>query len=172
MDYVRAWQCARHFIVSRANFDNLELQWNLSIASMLYSGHFSIADTIFWNQWPTSHWNLPRHSGHLSIADTFLENRYQFPLLRDSTDQIKRQSAYSNIILLSVLHAELHRFLKRWTRVLNITLTISESKIMECIWQDNANCSALFSFSPLICCPTCKWKSRIGKMSNGFDIFF
>ena len=30
---------------------NLEVQWNLSIADMLYSGHIFIIDTIFMNKW-------------------------------------------------------------------------------------------------------------------------
>ena len=30
---------------------NLEVQWNLSIADMLYSGHIFMIDTIFGNQW-------------------------------------------------------------------------------------------------------------------------
>ena len=51
------------------------LQWNLSIADMLYIGHLSITDSIFWNQLPTFHWNILLYSGHLSIADTFLENQ-------------------------------------------------------------------------------------------------
>ena len=51
---------------------------------MLYSKHLSIVDTIFWNQLPTFHRNLPYHSGHLSIADTFLKNQW-CPLLRGST---------------------------------------------------------------------------------------
>ena len=51
-------------------FHTFDLQWNLSKADMLYSGHLSIVDTLFWNQYL-----MPRSNSHisnLSIADTSL----------------------------------------------------------------------------------------------------
>ena len=63
------------------------IQWNLSIADMLYSGHLSIADSIFGNQLPIIHWNLPLYSGHLSEADTFSGNQW-CPLLRGFTVKV------------------------------------------------------------------------------------
>ena len=64
------------------------LQWNLSIADMLYSGHLSIADTFSRNQIsPAMVKHLyfePLYSGHLCIADTFSENQW-CPLLRGFT---------------------------------------------------------------------------------------
>ena len=60
------------------------IQWNLSIADMLYSGHLPIADTNFGNQLKTFYWALHLYSGHLSIADIFFENQL-CPLLRGST---------------------------------------------------------------------------------------
>ena len=53
----------------------LRIQWNLSVADMLYSGHLSISDTICKNQIDIFHWNWPLYSGHLFTADTFLENQ-------------------------------------------------------------------------------------------------
>ena len=57
---------------------NTPLQWNLSIADMLYSGHLSIADTFSWNQLSLalvkSSYFEPLYSRHLSIADTISEN--------------------------------------------------------------------------------------------------
>ena len=43
----------------------IRLHWNISIADMLYSGHFSVADTIFENQLPIFYWHLPLYNGHL-----------------------------------------------------------------------------------------------------------
>ena len=64
------------------------IQWNLSIADMLYIRHLSIADTILRNQlYPAMLKPLyfePLYSGHLSIADTFSENQW-CPLLRGFT---------------------------------------------------------------------------------------
>ena len=64
------------------------VQWNLSIADMLYGGHLSIADTLSKNQFSLSMVKLlyfePLYSGHLSIADTFSENQW-CPLLRGFT---------------------------------------------------------------------------------------
>ena len=57
------------------------VQWNLSIADMLYSGQLSIADTFpknGLNHGQSLIENLfvaDRNSGHLSIADTFLGNQ-------------------------------------------------------------------------------------------------
>ena len=67
---------------------NCWLQWNLSIADMLYIGHLSIADTFSRNQLSPAMVN-PSYfetlsSGHLSIADTFFENQW-CPLLRGFT---------------------------------------------------------------------------------------
>ena len=52
-----------------------QIQWNLSISDMLYSGHLTIADTLFKNQFTLDmvkplHFE-PLYSRHLSIADTF-----------------------------------------------------------------------------------------------------
>ena len=58
-------------------------QLNLSVEDMLYSGHLSIADTIFENPVAIFYWKLPLCSGRLSKADTFFENRW-CPLLRGS----------------------------------------------------------------------------------------
>ena len=60
------------------------IQWNLSIADMLYSKHLSIADTNFGNQLKRFYWALHLYSGHLSIADIFFGNQL-CPLLRGST---------------------------------------------------------------------------------------
>ena len=65
----------------------LDIQWNLSIADMLYSGHLSIADTFFRNQLSKATIQLlhfePLYSGHLFVADTFSEHNW-CPLLRGS----------------------------------------------------------------------------------------
>ena len=67
---------------------DMALQWNLYIADMLYSGHFSIEDTFSRNQlYPAMVKPLyfePLYSGHISIADTFSENQW-CPLLRGFT---------------------------------------------------------------------------------------
>ena len=64
------------------------LQWNLSIADMIYSGYLSIADTSFRHQLSLAIVKLlcfePLYSGHLSIADTLSENQC-CPLLRSVT---------------------------------------------------------------------------------------
>ena len=66
----------------------MHVQWNLSIADMLYSGHLSIADTFLRNQLSQATVKLlhfePLYSGQLSIADTFSENQW-CPLLRGFT---------------------------------------------------------------------------------------
>ena len=68
------------------------IQWNLSIADMLYSGHLYIADTFSRNQLSQTtvkHFYFePLYSGHLSIADTFSENQW-CPLLRGFTVVIR-----------------------------------------------------------------------------------
>ena len=53
------------------------IQWNLSIADMLDSGHLSIADTFSRYQFAPAmikplHFK-PLYNGHLSIVDTFSE---------------------------------------------------------------------------------------------------
>ena len=61
---------------------NLFIQWNLSIADTLYSGHLVIADT-FSRNWTNHGQTLIEkplysghfYSGHLVIADTFFWNR-------------------------------------------------------------------------------------------------
>ena len=74
--------------MSRFSKFTFQIQWNLSIADMLYSGHLSIADTSLRNQLsPVMVKPLhiePLYSGHLSIADTFSENQW-CPLLRGFT---------------------------------------------------------------------------------------
>ena len=66
------------------------IQWNLSIADILYSGHLSIADIFSRNQLSRSTVKLlylkPLDSGHVSIADTFFENQWCL-LFRGSTFQ-------------------------------------------------------------------------------------
>ena len=65
-----------------------DIQWNLSIADMLYSGHISITDSFLRNQLSPVMVTLlyiePLYSEHLSIADTFFENQW-CPLLRGFT---------------------------------------------------------------------------------------
>ena len=60
------------------NFE-IHLQWNLSIAEMLYSRHLSIADTSSRNQLSQATVKLlyfePLYSKHLSIGDKFSENQ-------------------------------------------------------------------------------------------------
>ena len=75
------------FLLSSAKL-KFKLQWNLSIADMLYSGHLSTADTLSRNQFSLAmvkpFYFEPLYSGHLSIADTFSENQW-CPLLRGFT---------------------------------------------------------------------------------------
>ena len=64
------------------------MQWNLSIADMLYSGHLFTADTFSRDQLSQATVKFlyfePLYSGHLSIADMFSENQW-YPLLRGFT---------------------------------------------------------------------------------------
>ena len=59
---------------------SLNIQWNLSIPDILYSGHLSIADTFSRNQLSPAMvkplYFEPLYSGHLSIADTISENQW------------------------------------------------------------------------------------------------
>ena len=56
------------------------IQWNLSIADMLYSGHLSIAETFFRNHLYQATVKLlyfePLYGEHLSITDTFSKNQW------------------------------------------------------------------------------------------------
>ena len=58
------------------------------MADMPYSGHLSIADTFFRNQFSQATVKVlyfgPLYSEHLSIADTFSENQW-CPLMRGFT---------------------------------------------------------------------------------------
>ena len=58
-------------------YSTTKIQWNLSIADMLYSGHFSITDTLHNNGWNHGHSFIgkPLYSAHLSIALTILWNQ-------------------------------------------------------------------------------------------------
>ena len=71
-----------------------DIQWNLSIADMLYSGHLSIANTFYRNQLSQAMvktlYFKPLYSGHLSIADTYSENQW-CPQLRGFTVFIEIQ---------------------------------------------------------------------------------
>ena len=73
------------------------IEWNLSKADMLYSGHLSIADTFSRNQSSQATVKLlyfgPLYSGHLSIADTFSENQW-CPLLRGFTVYIAKHAKF------------------------------------------------------------------------------
>ena len=64
------------WFVNALESSKIEIQWNLSIADTLHSGHLSIADTSFRNQLSSVMVKPldiePHYSGHLSIADTFL----------------------------------------------------------------------------------------------------
>ena len=58
----------------------MEVQWNLSIANMLYSRHLSVSFPAMVKLLCFE----PLFSGHLSIADTFSENQW-CPLFRGFT---------------------------------------------------------------------------------------
>ena len=94
------------------NFDDISIQWNLSIADMLSSGHLSIADTFSRNQLSPAMvkplYIEPLYGGHLSIADTFFKNQW-CPLLRGSTvilQRLKGSDYSANISVNCVLHIQ------------------------------------------------------------------
>ena len=57
--------CVAYCLWSPLHFDKQYVQWNLSIADMLYSGHLSIADTIHEIGWNHGHSLIgkPHYSG-------------------------------------------------------------------------------------------------------------
>ena len=96
----------------------IEIQWNLFVADMLYSGHLPIADTFFRNQLsPTMVKPLyfePLYSGHLSIADTFSENQW-CPLLRGFTVTSKTRTYRGHLCTLSQVRLSIHlKVLRTW----------------------------------------------------------
>ena len=87
-DYFFVRDIRRHLSSAIHIYNEISLQWILSIEDMHYSGHRSIADTFSRNQLSPPMVKLlyfkPLNSWHLSIANTFFENQ-GCPLLRSST---------------------------------------------------------------------------------------